>query len=1159
MKSSNTILIAVVLGACGSVAVSAEKAARPEIVVPMLRKAPIVDGQMKPGEWDRAAALTGFIAPTGPLAGCMVPMESRVFLGHDGKRFYLAVHCQLPPGGKPTMNYRRRDEPVYMDRYQFELWLTPPARGNAIAYQMIANAYGAIYDKRIIPKLGAESASWNGNWKLENSYKTGEYWTAELSVPFADFVKEQTSTDGVWGGMVSLAWPQRSWPYTYGWYKNIDTHAKMVMSRGSTCTRVDSLASLFDNTLEPQFTLVNGENKPGRFTVSASVGDVRAARTVIVEANGTKKLTLAKALPAFPKGVKSRACRIEITGPDKTKLLAGDWLFRPIAARDRQVKAIEPKPWQMKTRVLFAPLARGVKAWADVLDYPRRDKLAAVRFEVRGRGGKAVVTHNVPQKRFAHDAAETLVRLPKDFRVGQYHLVTSFLDAGGKVLDKKSDRFEHKDMQKEFVWLDTDYGERVTVAPPFTPMEVKGRTLRVWGREIRMKGALPEQVVSQGAAMLARPISFVAVVEGRPVTATITKPFAVGKATAERVEFTGRYALAGLRLDVVGTVEFDGMIHYTVSARGKSPVLERLYVSMPVREENAKYYHSTAGGWSPSLGLISPDARGEIWSSTGVGDFVPYVGLSDDDRAIQWFADNDHDWILGSDAPCARLVRENNAVELQVNLVRRNGPVEKFDAKFGFIATPVKPMPNRWRHVSLHYATVADSRLNLFYGPGHGGCPIDPHDTAKLCRALKIDTKGKNPDVVLRDLPAGSVKPDMDHIEKMLGRKARETLAGLQSNSARRTCYFFNAKMYFPGNRSKAFQALFPGQWQLDPPSGWFHLTPTESYQDFFAFHMDLWMKHWFINGLYFDECYIAPDYNVFNGNGKIMPDGTVRPSVPLMKQRRFMNRMRQLFLNHRRKPFIWVHTSNYMAPHAISAADIAMFGEDKAPTPTADMIDTIPAALMRTIGRSQKFGFIPLWMVQAGRGGDGSRFVGRQSYGWCWMHDTVPEYHTSFRGHPLVALRKCWGFDEDDVQFLPYWKNTTAIKTSDPKFIVSAWTRDGGKLHLIVMNLHKDAAKADVTVTLDPKALALRSDCVVHDMETDPGAAAAEATYRQADRLRSQDAAGNRARISELVRAARSEGGKVRHNRPQWRSISKGLTIRLKVPARDFKMLAVQ
>jgi hypothetical protein len=1147
----------------------AQEPRRPRLTVPRVAKAPTVDGRMDPGEWDGAAVVTGLMAATGPRAGLVEAPPARVYLAHDGKNFYMAVHCELRPGEVPTRKYRKRDDPVYLDSSQLELWLAPPAdKGPLTAYQMIGNAYGAIFDTRQVPDLGSVVAGWNGRYTLKSTFEKGKSWVAELSVPFADFGVDRVGPDQEWGGLVAVAWPQRSWPYPGGWYKNVRQHAVLTFADGGDCVRLEDLdlSALPGGPAAARATLVNAGGQDADFTVSVKAGADRHDQKVRVRSHGREPVALKIDLPDA-KGAKDakQAFTLEVTGPGGRTLLAGDWSCRPAEpGKDPAAKAPEPER-PFAARVQFAPQALGLKLWADVLDYPRRKELARVRFRVQAENqGKAVATRDVTD--FAYDAAETYLWLPKDLPLGRYEVHTEFLAAGGAVLDRRLHPFEHKDLKKQFYWWGNGHGARQTVIPPFTPVKAGEKSIAVWGREYRMQGALPAQVLSRQAEMLARPMTFAAEVGGKTVEATVTEPFRLEKADGVRAEFRGRYEVAGVTLELTGRAEFDGMIAYSLRATPAAGArVDRLYLVMSVKAEHAATYYSTAGGWSAAYGFVPAGPSDKpFWTSDGLADFVPYVGLGDDDRAIQWFADNDHDWVLGHDAPCAELRRRPGAVELRVNLVRRSGALAgPFAARFGVIATPIKPLPAGWRHACLHFAPVAGSKINFFFGPGHGGCPVDPHDTRKLAGVLGVDLKGKDPDEVLDRLPAGSGRvPDLKALQKLGGNWAAAAHAELAGKPGPvRQCYFFNASMYFEGYRSEAFSTLFPGEWTLEPSSGWFHLTPVDSYRDFFAFYMDLWMRHWVMPGMYFDECYLAPDLNVFSGNGKVMPDGSVRGSVPLMHQRAFLNRMRQLFADNGRTPFLWVHSSNYMAPHAISAADVAMFGEDRSPTPASDVIDTIPPVLLRSIGRAQKFGFIPLWMNQAGRGdgaGPHAGFYGRQLYGWAWLHDVVPEYHTSNRGHALVAVRKAWGIDEDDVAFVPYWGGGTALKTDDSEFLVSAWTRPGGKALLEIMNLHKNG-KTSVSLTLDAKALGLPAGFKVYDVEQGPMLGPYTADMREADRLLAQGTAADRERAGKILKAHAAPDAKVRYDPAQWQLVGQGPTVRVTVPARDFVTLVVE
>jgi hypothetical protein len=1170
MQACAAVLCAITLIQAPVRANRPQEATEPMLTVPRLTSLPTIDGRIEPGEWDRAAVVSGFINATGRHGGRIAHHESRIYLAHNGRRLYLAVYCQLPPGVRPSMNHRRRNSPVYMDNYQIELWLTPPMRDRVTAYQFIGNAYGAIFDNRQVPDLGISNVAWNGNWEFKNHYVTGEYWTAELAIDFAELGVPTVDPGQLWRGMVGVAWPQRSWPYTFGWYKNIESHARLIFADDGLAAQLHDFSSLLSNKLEPKLKLVNSSASPAEFTVEAKVGDTAYRRSVTVAADSVVDHAIDAPLPDWPEGAKQQTATLAVRTADGRPLLVGDWYFSPLPTEERTLRKDEPKPWAMNSRVQFAPLAMGVRTWVDVLDYERRDELTQVRFTVQPQGGgQPVLTKDVED--FAYDAAEAFLWLPAELPHGTYDVHMQFRDASGGVLAESSKPFDHRDLKKEFVWLGTDPGGDIQVRPPFEPVKADGNTLSVWGRSHVMRGALPDQVTSQGAAMLASPITLIAMIDGVRQEAALTEPFKMLSTDDREASFEGVYKLAGLTLRLRGTMAFDGMLRYRLDAEpqqgeaGES--VERLFIAMPVKAEHARYYFSTGGGWNVAVGETAAVGEGRqvIWDSRETGDFVPYVGLTDDDRAIQWFADHAHEWVLGDDAPAAQIERDGEVVEVQVNLVRRAGPVPAFAAEFGFIASPVRPVLPHWRHTSLHSHPIAGSKVNFFYGPGHGGTPIDLHDTAKLAKAMKLDLpEDANPDVALRDLPPTRTQWDEAHLRQLLGNTKFDSFRSVRASATNpdpnrtRICYFYNAKMYFEGTRSAAFRTFFPAEWQLDPHGGWFHLTPVESYQDFFSFHLDLWFKHFYVPGLYFDEVYIAPDYNVFNGNGLAMPDGSVRPTVPLMHQRRYLQRMRQLFFDHDQDPFIWVHTSNYMAPHAISAVEIAMFGEDRTPTPTTDIIDTIPSIHFRSIGRAQKFGFVPVWMVMAGRGGSQWGLAGRQSFLWCWMHDVVPEYHTTMTARHLIALRAAWGIDADDVGFIPFWSDKPAARSDDPQFIVSAWTRPGGKAMLMVLNLHPtESAVTQANLTLDPKALGLSDRYRVLDLESGPaGRQWLQMTAEAGELIRLNTPFDQ---IRPIVAPADKLLGSMSDQPGDMTVVSEGPAIRIDVPARDARVLIIE
>jgi len=1110
-------------------------AQQPTVLIPATEHPPTVDGTIDPAEWADAALITGLIQPQSSL---LTPPPGAIYIKHDAEKLYLAFRCTLLPGSTPSRRFRRRDEPVYMDSHQIEIWLTPPVDdAKTWAYQFIGNAYGAIFDNLQHPELGSTSTGWDGDWEFKNRFETGKFWEAELSISARELNMPRGIQPGqVWRGMVGVAWPQRSWPFTGGWYKNVPQHARWVMGGDGAAVQIRGVDRLLENRLDLEVGLTAGD-RGGRYNAEVELDGVKLDGSVQLGANERKPLRLGKSLPAAPKD--PRQLTLRVRGSRNETLFEGQWKFRPgIETTGRKPREKE-KPFPAE--VNYAAEAKAIRYWADVLDYPRRDRLAACRVIVdpHGQPGRELAGAEVTD--FDHDQAEGYLWLPKNTATGDYDVRFEFVDEGGRVLDANQKGFTVIDLNREFAWWDNRVGERFTVKPEFEPIRTSGTRLSVWGRTYELGGGpFPTAVTSQGKQMLARPVAIVIETDrGTQQCKPLGAP-RINRATETAVVFQGTCGTDDVEVRAEGVLEFDGMILYRLSLKPKHSGVEvkRVYLSMAMRPEHATYYHTSAGGWSGAIDFVAGEPGDEpFWTSENFAEFIPYVGFSDDDRALQWFADNDHNWVLGDDAPCAELWRHDDEVELRVNLVRRAGPLPEIrDVEFGFIATPVKPLPSGWRNPSLHFGRLCDAKTAFFYGAGHGG-GLGLHDTAGLLKVLGVDVPdGQSPDDVLQRLPAG-VRGKVDKLSSPPG--------GVIN------CPFQNAQMLFEGYRSEAFRVLFPGDWRRYPPGGWFHLSPTESYRDFFLWHFDRWVKHLDVRGVYFDEAYFPMDSNVFNGSGKILPDGTIRPSCNLLMQRALMRRVRQVFVDRGVEPFIWVHSSNFIAPHAISWCQMAMFGEDRGPTATVDFVDTAPESLFRAIGRSQKFGLPPVWMNQVGRGGGTAKGplhrMARQVCGWCWMFDTGVELHTVSRGRPQQWQRVHWGLMRDDVQYHPYWKQTL-VESSDDEVIVSAWTRPGSAM-LEVFN--RARSPKTVRLKLDPRGLGLKGGAKVYDLESTPELLTLKQELAAFDAGRVTDDG----QVRQLMNSCRTAG-----QEPYELSGLKAVAgARVTVPARDFVLLVAE
>ena len=65
--------------------------------IPLMKKAPLMDGRLEKGEWDAATQMDGFLFINGKQ---LDPRCGKTLLGYDKDNLYLSVSSELPPDGK---------------------------------------------------------------------------------------------------------------------------------------------------------------------------------------------------------------------------------------------------------------------------------------------------------------------------------------------------------------------------------------------------------------------------------------------------------------------------------------------------------------------------------------------------------------------------------------------------------------------------------------------------------------------------------------------------------------------------------------------------------------------------------------------------------------------------------------------------------------------------------------------------------------------------------------------------------------------------------------------------------------------------------------------------------------------------------------------------
>ncbi|MFQ5810213.1 MAG: hypothetical protein ACE5JM_11395, partial [Armatimonadota bacterium] len=166
----------------------------PEMVAAKTSAPPTIDGTLSPGEWDRAAACTGF---TVAFQGNLSEVQSAAWITYDDRFIYVAMKNHR--GEKTTLLRKRARKPddgdIVFDPSN-EIWLTPPSSPRA-TYQTLFNSYPGVFDAKKIPSVGYTAMSWTGRWEIAAS-ETTEYWITEAKAPITSFGVEAIKNGDTW-------------------------------------------------------------------------------------------------------------------------------------------------------------------------------------------------------------------------------------------------------------------------------------------------------------------------------------------------------------------------------------------------------------------------------------------------------------------------------------------------------------------------------------------------------------------------------------------------------------------------------------------------------------------------------------------------------------------------------------------------------------------------------------------------------------------------------------------------------------------------------------------------------------------------------------------------------------------------------------------------
>jgi hypothetical protein len=688
-----TATILLLLSTVAAFAGSTGEANWPRLTAMRMPKAPAIDGIIGAGEWDGATPLSGLLLfPTSVIA----PRQPTIRVGWNDAGLLVAIEVPLPPGQKAKATATDWDGTVWQDD-SVEVHVDH-GHGHEKHYQFVANALGTKLDSL------AGDTKYNTEWQAAATNEPGR-WTAELAIPWQamgggtpspgrmdgfNVAVNGTTLGGIlsWSALTrGLHEPARFGHLVYGDSVSVgltqleparlNEVRGVALGKGETTVSVRLLARTKDGKDsrdgkdEELDSVRQAVGAPGAFTVPVRIPvdqGFRKAGTYLLElaATGPDGLLLVQ------RG------EVEVGAP--LSLLAQAFLTEGYL---NAVVTADPVVFPSAQTVLSLSVtgARGAK-----VDQALTPDAASGVAQVRLAGAK------LPAGRL------TLQATARNRETGQSFAIEKVLDSPLKP-----------------AWLGTKEGLTDQVPAPWTPLKVEGDAVKTWGRSYRFdRTALPSEVLTRGASVLAGPVVIRGQVDGKPL-AWKGQPARLTARKPNVASLTGRAESGRLTLIGTTTIEYDGMVRVDLSltpTKGK-PIIEQLALEIPLKPEHARYLYHFPGRWG------SVDNSGFLPKDGWAHAFKPFVWLGDEDRGFAWFCESDQNWHPADPNRAVEIVREPTQTLLRLNLIgkpillessptiqNRKSKIANLQYTFGFQATPVKqPEKTVWDYRITHHGT----------------------------------------------------------------------------------------------------------------------------------------------------------------------------------------------------------------------------------------------------------------------------------------------------------------------------------------------------------------------------------------------------------------------------------------------------------------------
>jgi hypothetical protein len=1028
----------------------AESPDPPILRLPPCQQAPVIDGELKPGEWDAAFAGFGLIGER---------RAARYFITYNKNTLYVAMQTELPPWGKLRAKVRHVAFEVFHDDH-FEFHVNPhrqPDDPDKAYYQLVGNPVDSFWNSQHTEQ-NPGFLPFNGDWTLKSSVKDG-WWTWEMSTPVEALGKARIVPGTVWGFKFVRCWLQphaeNIWPA--GGYFDRATYLQVTLDEAAPVVRIEGFGKWWEGQFDVPVTLRNPAPNPVPVKVSFKLeGDGQEAKSLekdVALAAGAKETVSFS--HAWKIG-KQAALSVRVASPDGQKVYFSDVRVFPKPVEAPLWVADAEKKEAVAFRAFFCPGVSRLRCEVSFGGLEQANAVTKAVIAVKDATGKEVGKAEVTE--FAEGAADTVIQLPKDLPLGKFEAQLALFAADRQVAGPLTDTFE----KKSFPFEGNTLGVSDKVLPPWTPLEVGQADGRIacWGREHTLGGdGLFTQVKTQGVELLARPVALVAKSGGAELAWEMGK-LEWAKVAPHEADFTGSASCDKLQAALSGHAEYDGMVKYELSLEPKGDgKLDSLDLVVPFRKEIVTLMHGVSDGCRTNYGGVVPEDEGRVWDSTKVGNwsltgtFIPYLWVGNERLGLCWWADKDEGWVRPASRkePAVEVVRSGDEARMVFHLFAR--PVElKAPRKlvFAFEGTPVRPKPSWARTASIysHQNPHAKGLRVTWFG--------------SCCWALSgVDRYKELPYTFTHLRPVD--KDCEDWLAKRMAQIHKDGGLGLAYTDYRARNYSEEAKYYawewarFGASHRKeqvAAARISDGQ----------EVNSAQSRLDYdlwcLAENMKLGMDSW-----YFDEIQCTADRNVLAGRGWLNELGEVEGECSLFAMRDFLKRLYALMVERgQAEPLIVMHSTSTAFAGPFAFATVTFDYEYGQTDPDRRLLLLLGLDGFRATAMGHPYGLVGT-VINTERNspyitvGDWQPL--RNWVGMQLLHDLNLQVNAHIGG-----ILKDFGYYEPDCRFTGYWEAQGKLYDVEPDNIKVSVFRRGNKALLVFLN----AANKDTLALWRPK-----------------------------------------------------------------------------------------